>query len=265
MKLGFIKRSSRCATSILKDMSLFKRILLKIKEKGVQAIILDLKKEDLSIDDFSTDLDGLCSMARDPLILSLLSVYKVHGIPIVNDPFSVKKCMDRAFFNAILAKGGFQIPTTHICSNLKSHFNGRLVLKEVLLCRGVRGKGVILTSDSLPSKKPKRKSPVIVQEFLDASLGIKAYVIGGDVYLKRMQLTKKCDNISINLTSPERSNIKETCIKCGELLSIDIFNVEFLRTVEGFFIVDVNDFPSFSNIPDAEERIANYLLRYFKR
>ena len=51
----------------------------------------------------------------------------------------------------------------------------------------------------------------------------------------------------------------------GRVFGLDIYGIDVVETAEGWVVLDVNDFPSFGNVPQAAWRLARTVLRVTRR
>ncbi len=116
---------------------------------------------------------------------------------------------------------------------------------------------------------------VYVQEFIECD-GIerKVYVIGDKAFgIKRENpiykyLREKPDNIDVSLIEREEFEITEEIYKLSRILSselnLKIFGFDLVQPIgkDNFYLIDLNDFPSFRGIPNIENKLTNYLKNY---
>lgn len=116
---------------------------------------------------------------------------------------------------------------------------------------------------------------VYIQEFIECD-GIerKIYVVGDKVYgIKRENpiykyLREKPENIDVNLIEREEFDITDEIYKLSKILSTElnlkIFGFDLVQPIEKdiFYLIDLNDFPSFKGIPNIENELTNCLKNY---
>ncbi|MFX1387424.1 MAG: RimK family alpha-L-glutamate ligase [Promethearchaeota archaeon] len=116
---------------------------------------------------------------------------------------------------------------------------------------------------------------VYVQKFIECD-GIerKIYVIGDKVFgIKRENpiykfLREKPDHIDVNLIARENFEITEDIIKLSKILSTEldlkIFGYDLVRPVDQdlYYLIDLNDFPSFKGIPNVENELSSFIKNY---
>jgi ribosomal protein S6--L-glutamate ligase len=94
----------------------------------------------------------------------------------------------------------------------------------------------------------------------NAGFDIKLYVIGKDVYAvaKKSPLHPEVEveEQLIPLTSEWRG----LALRAGKVFGLDIYGLDVLATSNGPIVVDINDFPSFGQVPGAVSHVSNYIL-----
>ncbi len=116
---------------------------------------------------------------------------------------------------------------------------------------------------------------VYIQEFIECD-GIerKIYVIGDKAYgIKRenpiyIYLREKPENIDVRLIKRERFEIPEDILRLSRILSgelnLKIFGFDLVKPTnsDNFYLIDLNDFPSFRGIPNIENDLSDYIKNY---
>ncbi len=116
---------------------------------------------------------------------------------------------------------------------------------------------------------------VYIQKFIECD-GIerKIYVIGDKVFgIKRENpiyifLRKKPEHIDVSLIEREKLEITEEIVKLSKILSkelnIKIFGFDLVKPINQdiYYLIDLNDFPSFKGIPNIENELKNFIQKY---
>ena len=116
---------------------------------------------------------------------------------------------------------------------------------------------------------------VYVQKFIECD-GIerKIYVIGDKIFgIKRENpiykfLREKPDHIDVSLIQREKFEITKDIRKLSKILSqkinLKIFGFDLVKPVDKdiYYLIDLNDFPSFKGIPNVENVLKDYIKNY---
>ena len=116
---------------------------------------------------------------------------------------------------------------------------------------------------------------VYIQEFIECD-GIerKIYVIGDKVFgIKRENpiykfLREQPEDIDVSLLEREKFDITEDIIKLSKILSTElnlkIFGFDLVRPIDQdlYYLIDLNDFPSFKGIPNVELELKAFIENF---
>lgn len=265
LRIGFVPRPRTYAARYKEDRQLFRKI---IKETQMQAFgcLLDFEHFESPAQNLSHDLDGICSMARNPTTLSLLSCFEMSEGPVVNTVSSVRKCLDTASTLMFLMGRGVPVPLSSLHRRAFSNLEYPTILKNIASFGAKARKTIILNSrrDLANHAKSFQKGLWIAQRLLQTSALVKVYVVGTDVIsVKELQHTsyKECRKFNGNSIS----EVSEISLLCGSLIGLEVYNVELIIDRDGIWAIDINDFPSFFGISEAPRIIAQYLTKRFKK
>jgi glutathione synthase/RimK-type ligase-like ATP-grasp enzyme len=116
---------------------------------------------------------------------------------------------------------------------------------------------------------------VYVQKFIECDgIEIKIYVVGDKVFgIKRenpiyIYLRDQPDNIDVSTIERDKFEITEEIIQFSKILSTElnlkIFGFDLVRPLDQdkFYIIDLNDFPSFKGIPNVERDLKEFIENY---
>jgi ribosomal protein S6--L-glutamate ligase len=64
---------------------------------------------------------------------------------------------------------------------------------------------------------------------------------------------------------PVTPELRKLARAVGRVFKLDIYGIDVVETAAGWVVLDVNDFPSFGNVPQAAWRLARTVLRVTRR
>lgn len=132
--------------------------------------------------------------------------------------------------------------------------------------------------DFILSQKDFLYFDLYIQKFIECDgIDRKVYVVGDQIFGVQREnpiyiyLREKPD--SINVEEIERKpfkldqNIKTLCKILSKELNLNIFGFDLVKPLyeEGYYLLDLNDFPGFGGIENADQVIAEYILNYLKQ
>jgi ribosomal protein S6--L-glutamate ligase len=106
----------------------------------------------------------------------------------------------------------------------------------------------------------------LAQRYVEnAGFDIKLYVAGTEVYAVAKKSPLHPDvNVQQQLL-PLTPALRELALRTGKIFGLHIYGLDVVETSHGFVVLDINDFPSFSNVPGATTLLTNYVLQLASR
>jgi len=210
------------------------------------------------------DADLILNMAQSDKLLSILSMWEKDGIRIINSPRSIKNCY-RKNMVMILKENGISMPKTWV-------YTVEMLENELFEVYSLGWEGIywvkrgdfhaIKKQDVVKVKsfeemenaliyfKENKIDKIVIQEHVDGNV-IKFYGVGKD-YLRAF-----LEGSPFKLSK----EMKEEIFKAADLLGVEVYGGDLILTPkEDFFIIDINDWPSFSICQEeASKEIARYV------
>ncbi|MFE3939971.1 RimK family alpha-L-glutamate ligase, partial [Streptomyces goshikiensis] len=199
--------------------------------------------------------------------LTLLEAAAAAGMTTVNDARSIRGVRDKALAAAIGRTRGLPMPTTYAVARPE-------LLREIpaseypLVVKpsdGSSGRAVHLVSSpgQLEPLLPELAGEglLIAQPYVrNSGTDIKVYAVGGELFA-----TERCSPLHPDPAVRERrvplsAEVAAIAAQVGAVYGLDLYGVDVLLGPEGPMVVDVNDFPSFRQVPDAAARVARAVL-----
>jgi len=231
----------------------------KIKKYPISLIILKLLSED-----------------SNQTIYNAINQY-APNIPLLNSLNSVKICESRIntfdFINQKCKK--LNIPQIYhsFYEAYKACNNGKNIIIKLdthnipSLPKNDRIVGIARNFDQFRKLTSEYKNDnLFFQEYIgEFDIVYKIYVIDRwAVSITSYNRLQDRTNLSplelIHIRVPIEKQLKRRVLRLGRKLGMAIFGIDYVLTKEGVpFIVDINDFPSFRNIPEAISLISDYI------
>ncbi len=196
--------------------------------------------------------------------LALASKLEDSGVRCTNPIVATLACHDRLAVMRALAEADILVPETSIVpswTEFLSLANGQPIVVKTLDGNAGRGVNVLIApSGILPSDAPF-EGPFIAQQYLpNSSMVQKLYVAGNQVrgLLKNSPLLP--ESIDASVPFDVDSELQEVAARIAQALHLDVFGADIIRGPEGPTVIDVNPFPGFRGVPDANRMIANHIL-----
>ncbi|MFF3456862.1 RimK family alpha-L-glutamate ligase [Streptomyces sp. NPDC002730] len=199
--------------------------------------------------------------------LTLLEAAAAAGMTTVNDARSIRGVRDKALAAAIGRSRGLPLPQTYAAARpeLLAEIPASEYPLVVKPADGSSGRAVHLVSspDRLAAMLPElaREGMLIAQPYVtNPGIDVKVYCVGGELYA-----TERCSPLHPDRSVKERrvplsAEVAGIVAQVGAVYGLDLYGVDVLLGPDGPVVVDVNDFPSFRQVPDAAARVARAVL-----
>lgn len=203
--------------------------------------------------------------------LSLLEAAEAVGIPTINHAHAIRRVRDKAIATVFAHTHGLPVPRTYFVSHLDllskiEHQDYPLVVKPTngSSCRDIYR---INSPAELPSLAitEARNNFFLAQHYEEnEGFDVKLYVVGSNVFAvsKRSPLHPEIEVEKRSI--PVKAEHRELALRVGKIFDLDIYGLDIVETTHGPMIVDINDFPSFGQVPFAVELLASYILEAAK-
>jgi ribosomal protein S6--L-glutamate ligase len=223
--------------------------------------------------------DAVLSRGRNLAGLGLLAAVAALGVTAINSPRAIDLVRNKIAMQAVLLEQGLRLPKTWFAAE-PSVFRNVPREQFPLVVKPFDGDGAqglsLLTCpedvDLLEAARSKR-SIYLAQEYLETDgTDLKLYGIGTQVWAVR-----KPSPVSFGRGEPvpgpavmlptdgaERveldAELRDIALTCGRACGLDVWGVDVALTGKGAYVIEVNDFPTFSAVPDAGAAIAQHTL-----
>jgi glutathione synthase/RimK-type ligase-like ATP-grasp enzyme len=214
--------------------------------------------------DWLLEVDVVVARGRSTGLLLLLAQAETLGVATLNASSAVADVCNKAKMAVILAAGGVPIPPTFVGTPERlvervPAADYPIVLKPVFgdNCRGLR-----LVRDAAELRELAWPEPTaLAQPYVPAGgVDLKLYGIGERVWVVRKPspfLNGAPGSTQLVRPDPELRNLG---LRCARLFGLELWGVDCVETDDGPLVIEVNDFPNYTAVPDADERLADHVL-----
>jgi ribosomal protein S6--L-glutamate ligase len=202
--------------------------------------------------------------------LSLLEAAAAAGVTTINDHRAIRLARDKAVAAVRARAVGIPFPKTWFASRstlldqipadsypLVVKPNNGSALKDVYRVRSPHELAQLDIDDS---------GSLLAQPYLaNPGYDVKLYNTGEEVFaaVKHSPLHPGADVVEERI--PVTPELRSLARAVGRVFGLDIYGIDVVETLDGWVVLDVNDFPSFSNVPQAAWRLARTVLRVTRR
>ena len=210
------------------------------------------------------EYDGVVARTRHGLGLVMLAYAEAHGLPVINSYAATERIRNKAEMAVRLSRAGLQTAFTVLApdvASLRSIARERfpLILKPTF---GDNSRGLVLVREPAELMEIDwREELVLVQSYLpNDGYDLKLYVCGADVFAVRKPSPFNDDPTATAYRIPADAAMVDLAGRCGAAFGLDIYGVDTIETPQGLVVIEVNEFPNFSGLDEAPERLAEYVL-----
>ncbi len=209
--------------------------------------------------------DVVLSRNRNGLGLAMLSYADAAGVPTINSYASTERIRNKAHMAVWLSRAGLVCPPTILARNTstltglpRSRFP--IILKPTY-GNNSQGLQLVRRPEDLEAIEWSDDDMLLAQGYLPSDgFDLKLYVCGRAVFA-----TYKPTPFNGDLAArprPVRATpaMVELALRCGAIFGLEIYGVDTIETPDGPAVIEVNEFPNFTGVPEAAECIADYVL-----
>jgi ribosomal protein S6--L-glutamate ligase len=212
--------------------------------------------------------DALVARTRHPFGLALLSAAQRPGVAVLTPGEAVTAVRSKPEAAVVLAGLGIPTPPTFLAEGLRGleaipDECFPLILKPHL---GDNAVGIVVARDrSELHELAWDDGMVLAQRFVDTGgVDTKVYVAGERVWAVRRP-SPLCLRGAPGRSPQARSvrpgaELERLARRCAEPFGLELYGIDVLESADGPLVVDVNDFPNYTGVPEAPEAIGRMAL-----
>jgi ribosomal protein S6--L-glutamate ligase len=238
-----------------------------LQSEGHEVTVVDPQKAFYVMGDnrWFDGLDLIVGRGRSWALLALLGWAERSGMVTLNRQSAIAAVHNKAQMSIALAAGKLPIPLTffgsieYLAKEIKPE-SYPIILKPIF---GDNSHGLLVVDNSEDLTKVQWPEPVALAQcyFSTSGYDLKLYGIGNEICAVRKrspfnQPQAELEEGIITLT-PELEDLGR---RCGRLFDLDLFGVDCIETENGPLVIEINDYPNYTNVPQANERLASYVL-----
>jgi ribosomal protein S6--L-glutamate ligase len=220
--------------------------------------------------------DLAMSRGRDLAGLGILATAAAAGIPALNSPGAIELVRNKVAMHATLLRHGVPVPATWFAHrpDLFERLDTSVFPLVVKPFDGDGSAGIALLerpedAHAVPALGDGRRLYVAQTLLESGGIDLKLYGIGREIWAVRKPSPVIFDGAGPARPAPSGrpelveldDAMRELAITCGHAFGLELFGVDVAVTPHGPMVIEVNDFPTYSAVPDAGEALARHALR----
>ncbi len=204
--------------------------------------------------------------------LSILEAAEAANIPTINHSRAIRLVRDKAVATTRALAYGLPVPSTYFVPHLDllrqvPETEYPLVVKPTngSSCRDI---SKVERPDDLAALQVAEatRSFFLAQHYIENSgFDIKLYVIGRKVFAVAKRSPLHPDIEVDKRRIPITLALRDLALRVGDVYGLDIYGLDVVQAPYGPVVVDINDFPSFGQVPNAGTLVAHHILEIAAR
>jgi len=243
-----------------------------LRARGHRCRLIDPDHEcEVGSAEWLSGLDVVVPRGRSHVLLSLVAAAEQRGVPVVNGHRTIVAVQNKLEMAVALAAAGVPTPATFAGSpaGLAEHVPAGcypLVLKPLF---GDNGRGLRIVADAGQLARTAWPEPAAIAQQLvpGDGLDLKLYGIRGHVWAVRRPspLTPLAVGARTPGSIPLTDDLAELGRRCGELFGLDLYGVDCVETLASAVVIEVNEYPNYAGVAEADGRLADVVEWYAAR
>ena len=213
--------------------------------------------------------DLIAGRGRSDALLCLLEWAEVRGYQTVNRQAAISAVYNKAHMSVLLAAGGVPTPLTFFGSVASLATNVPperypIILKPIF---GDNSQGLLVVNSPAEMAVTAWEEPVaLAQQYLpNDGYDLKLYGIGEEVWaVKKPSPFNMLKDAAASATAqlvPLTPAFEALGRHCGKIFGLDLYGVDCIQNGEETLVIEINDFPNYTGVPAADDRLADYIIR----
>ena len=207
-------------------------------------------------------VDVAVARGRRPGTLAVLADVAASGVPVVDTAAAVERVRDKRIMTRLLRDAGLARPRTVICSPedlVGVDLEYPIIVKPVF---GDNAEGLVVLEEPADLLRLRWQDPeLIAREYRPGSgADLKLYVIEDFIAaVRRPSPISPCTARSLG-DVPVDDSLREIVNRVSTVFGLRFFGVDCLEVDGRLEVLEVNDFPNYSSVPNASEVLARHVL-----
>ena len=195
-----------------------------------------------------------------------LHVLEQHGVPVLNSPRAIERCVDKFYTTALLQRAGLPVPETVVCERLEDALTAVRILGDVIVkpLFGSMGHGLVRLSDPDTAFRVLRafeqvRGVFYIQRVVpNPGRDLRIFVVGGRV-LAAIERQARDDDWRANVTRGATAvpctvptGWADLAVRAAAAVGADYAGVDLLPSDAGKpYVIEVNGIPGWQGLQQA--------------
>lgn len=241
-----------------------------LEEKGHEIVLIDPEASAFRLgnDVWLEGLDLMVGRGRSWGLLCLLAWAESGGVATINRRQAIAAVHNKANMAVALAANKIPTPQTFLAAteHLRAQIPAEkypLLLKPIFgdNCRGLQ---IVQSPDEMMTIDWPEPMALAQTYHQTDGYDLKLYGIGDQIWAIRKPSPfnprkEGGEDLSGMLSlTPELEALGR---RCGEIFGLELFGVDCILTGTGPMVIEINDFPNYTSVPEADQLLADYVVQ----
>jgi ribosomal protein S6--L-glutamate ligase len=236
-----------------------------LRSRGIAVAEIYPEDSRLDVARVEVDCDLYLLKSGTETALSLAGVLHAAGAKIINPYPTVIAMRDKIVSTKMLQSADVPLPETWFASKPEQLAGllkeGPIVVKPFWAASQGRGVQIVKTEDELATVITE-DGVIFAQRYHQPDgRDNKLYVIGDRVFGVRRVWPPKTLEDKLGEPFDVPDEMREVALGCGRAFGVGLYGVDLITSGGKPYVVDINTFPGFKGVPNAEELLAEYIMR----
>ena len=242
-------------------------LINELKNLGHQVTVIDPQQAFyvMGDDGWLKGFDLLIGRGRSWGLLGLLNWAERSGLRTINRQAAISAVHNKAQMSIALAGSGLPIPETYFGST--EFLAGGIpeaaypIIMKPIFGDNSRGLLVIETPEQMRQLEWPEPVALAQRYFRTDGYDLKLYGIGERIWAvrKKSPFNPAAEQLEEGLM-PLTPELEDLGQRCGRLFGLDLFGVDCILTEGGPLIIEINDYPNYTKVPEADRHLAEYVI-----
>lgn len=251
-------------------------LIAALRAAGHEVVLIEPEASAYAMDDarWAENLDIIVARGRSLHLLCMLGWAGARGVRAVNRRSAIASVHNKADMAVLLAGAGVPTPQTFLGPVVELYKTippaaYPVILKPVF---GDNSRGLRLVRSPEEMKPAEWPEPVALAQHFIANDGmdLKLYGIGEEIFAVRKPspLGPAFNAVAAGEKRaaeagpvPLTPALEELGRRLGRLFGLELYGVDCVETSDGPVVIEVNEFPNYTGVPDADRRLAEYIIK----
>jgi ribosomal protein S6--L-glutamate ligase len=247
-----------------------------LKALGHSVLVIDPEERAFEAGDhrWTDNINVAVARGRSWSVLCLLEWLERKSVPVINPRSAIGAVHNKAEMTIRLASAGIPTPRTllgspRLVAEQLAAGDFPVIVKPIFgdNCCGLE---LAYNRDELAAL-PWPEPLAIVQSFIPGiTHDLKLYCIGHHVWAVRKPSPLAAKFFPELLDQPPEllpvvPALRTLALQCAEVFGLQLFGVDCVETDDGPLVIEVNEFPNYSAVPGADEKLSQFVLASINR